>query len=121
MRRPIAAAVLALPLTLAVAAPAGATTTSPPVASEPPGGATCAPGIPGCGQDTGASPTPTPTGSARPTPAPTPASSRGTTSLPSTGTLPRTGPDGAVPLGVVAAGLLGTGALLLVAGRRRTG
>ena len=117
MRRTAAAAALgAVGLLLVLAAPASATTTEPPVASEPPGGATCAPGQPsnGCGQDPGAT---------SPTPKPTPTRSSGSgsgTSLPSTGTLPRTGHDDAPTTGLLGLGLLGTGVALVVAARRRT-
>lgn len=122
MRRTVCAAALgAAGLVLVVAGPAAASTTAPPVASEPPGGATCAPGQPsnGCGQDAGsgsgstASPAPTRTRSSS-------GSSGSPTSLPSTGTLPRTGRDDAGTTGLVGAGLLAAGAVLVVAARRRS-
>lgn len=116
MRRlALAGAVLALPLLLA--APASATETPAPIATEPPGGATCAPGQPanGCGQDTGATPAPTKNSSSSGT-----TGTRTVTSLPSTGTLPRTGPEDAGRTGALGLGLLASGAALVLVARRRT-
>lgn len=119
MRRTACAAALgAAGLVLVVAGTASASTTAPPVASEPPGGATCAPGQPsnGCGQDGGSGSASTPS----PEPTRSSAGSSGSpTSLPSTGTLPRTGRDDAGATGLLGAGLLATGAILVVAARRR--
>lgn len=139
----LAAGVLALGPAL-VAAPAYADTATP-IASEPPGGATCLPGTSAtCGQDTGVSPTPTatvtststpstsPSGSASPSPATsTSASSAVTSSTPepvvttipitgSTSMLAKTGGGAAAGWGYAGTGLLVAGsALVLVAGRPR--
>lgn len=121
MRRlALAGAVLALPLILA--APASATETPAPIASEPPGGATCAPGLPsnGCGQDTGATPAPTKNTSSGSGTKTTGSGTRTVTTLPSTGSLPQTGPQDAARTGAIGLTLLGAGAVLVAATRRRT-
>jgi hypothetical protein len=108
----LAAGALALAPAL-LAAPAYAASATPtPIASEPPGGATCAPGAPAsCGQDQGTSASPTAT-HAR--------ASVGT--LPRTGgaptTLAHTGGGPAGGWGYAGTGLLVGGSLLVLAGRR---
>ena len=111
-----------------LAAPAHADSTSPtPIASEPPGGATCLPGTSAaCGQDQGVSATPT----AIPTPTPTPtkasatpvASSSEATAIPVTGgtrpSLAKTGGGAASAWGYAGTGLLLGGSVLVLAGRR---
>lgn len=137
----LAAGALALGPVL-LAAPAYADTTSPtPIASEPPGGATCLPGTEAtCGQDQGVSPTPsassTPstssTPSASPTPTvtstPTPTSASpaevAVTTLPVTGgqpTLAHTGGGAAQGWGYAGTALLLGGSVLVLAGRRPGG
>jgi len=109
-----------------LAGPACADTATPtPIASEPPGGATCLPGTAAtCGQDTGPSPTPTPAAtSASPTPSATPSpSSSEVTSLPVTGGtrphLARTGGAAATGWGYAGTALLLGGSGLVLAARR---
>ena len=99
-----------------VAGPAHAETSTPtPIASEPPGGATCLPGTSAtCGQDTGSTPTPTPTKKAGTT--------KTVTSLPSTGGTPtglaHTGGGAANGWGYSGTGLLVGGSLLVLVARR---
>ena len=111
-----------------LAAPAHAESTSPtPIASEPPGGATCLPGTAaGCGQDQGVSATPTATPSPSPTPtkaSATPmASSSEVSTIPVTGgtrpSLAKTGGGVALGWGYAGTGLLLGGSMLVLAGRR---
>jgi len=105
-----------------LAGPAYADTATPtPIASEPPGGATCLPGTSAtCGQDTGPSPTAT---SATPTATPTPSpSSSEVTSLPVTGGsqphLAHTGGGAATGWGYAGTALLLGGSGLVLAARR---
>jgi len=104
-----------------LAGPAYADTTPTPIASEPPGGATCAPGQPStnCGQDQGSTPTPTPKPSKTGTSG-NGSSTGGGTSLPGSGPagLPRTGAGSAAPWGIAGGGLLIAGAALLAVGVR---
>ena len=124
----LAAAVLTLG-PVVVAAPAQAAETSPPVATEPPGGATCLPDSPDaatCGQEPGTtttSPAPTPSATPSTTPAADP------TTLPDTGSAPRTGPaprqlahtggGAASGWGYTGSGLLVGGTPIVLATRRR--
>jgi hypothetical protein len=131
-RAGLAASALALGLApLVVAMPAQAADPTPPVAVEPPGGATCDPQQPpgDCQQEAGSSATPAPVasatstgqahhssttgsgGSARST------SARTTADLPST--LAHTGGGPAIGWGGAAGVALGAGAVLLAVGRRR--
>ena len=105
-----------------LAGPAYADTATPtPIASEPPGGATCLPGTSAtCGQDI--APTPAAT-SASPTPSATPSpSSSEVTSLPVTGGtrphLARTGGGAATGWGYAGTALLLGGSALVLAARR---
>jgi hypothetical protein len=122
MRRlALAAASLGLALPLLLAGPAYADNTPAPIASEPPGGATCAPGQPanGCGQEGGVTPAPTASPSPTRTSTPTSTSRPTGTSLPRTGSsLPRTGQQDASRTGLAGAAVLGVGVLLVLAGRR---
>lgn len=135
MRVALAAGVLALGPVL-LAGPAYADTTTPtPIASEPPGGATCLPGTEAtCGQDQGvsptptATPTPTPTATPSATPTPTPTSASPTavavTTLPVTGgqpTLAHTGGGAAQGWGYAGTALLLGGSVLVLAARRPRG
>jgi hypothetical protein len=108
-----------------LAGPAYAETSTPtPIASEPPGGATCLPGTSAtCGQDTGTSASPsasaTPTAAATATPTPAPA----VTTLPNTGskpasTLAHTGSGTADGWGYAGTALLVGGSALVLATRR---
>jgi LPXTG-motif cell wall-anchored protein len=119
------AAVLAAPVLAIGLAPAYADST--PLPSEPPGGATCAPGAltATCGQDKGT------TGSSGGTKSGTGSGTKtGTTSTsssthrPSSGgtvtSLPRTGPADALPYGLAGSALLIVGGALVVGTRRRT-
>jgi len=98
-----------------------ATSTPTPIASEPPGGATCLPGTSTtCGQDAGSTPTPTPTAKSTAT-----ATTKTTsvTSLPNTGstqptTLAHTGGGAPTSWGYTGTGLLVGGSLLVLAARR---
>jgi hypothetical protein len=98
-----------------VAGPSYAATSTPtPIASEPPGGATCLPGTSAtCGQDTGSTPTPSPTKKSTTT---------AVTSLPSTGGTPtglaHTGGGAANGWGYSGTGLLVGGSLLVLVARR---
>lgn len=124
------AAVIAAPVLAVGLAPAYADST--PLPSEPPGGATCAPGAltATCGQDkgttgsTGGSKGGTSTGSKSGTKTggtSTSSSSTGRTSSGVTVTsLPRTGPQDAVPYGLAGSALLVIGGALVVATSRRT-
>jgi len=90
-----------------------ATSTPTPIASEPPGGATCLPGTAAtCGQDAGST--------AKATPKAT--STKASASLPSTGGTPtslaHTGGAAATGWGYTGTGLLVGGALLVLATRR---
>lgn len=128
------AALLAAP---AVAlAPAYADST--PIPTEPPGGATCAPGAltATCGQDTGTKSGGTKSGgtksggtkggttkSGTTKSGTTKSGTTGTTSTrtgsgPTVTSLPRTGPADALPYGLAGAALLGVGAALVVGARR---
>jgi hypothetical protein len=108
----VAGAVTLAPVLLA--GPSHAATSTPtPIASEPPGGATCLPGTSAtCGQDTGSTPSATPT----------PKSTSTVTSLPSTGRTPtslaHTGAGAANGWGYAGTGLLVGGSLLVLATRR---
>jgi hypothetical protein len=105
-----------------LAGPAYADTATPtPIASEPPGGATCLPGTSAtCGQDVAPTPTPTAT-SATPAATPSPTTSE-VTSLPVTGGtrphLARTGGGAATGWGYAGTGLLIGGSVLVLAARR---
>jgi len=124
----LAAAALTLgPVALA---PAQAAETSPPVATEPPGGATCLPDSPDaatCGQEPGATTTASPSATPSTTPSATPAADP--TTLPDTGSAPRTGPaprllahtggGTASSWGYTGSGLLVGGSLIVLATRRR--
>ena len=109
-----------------LAGPAYADTATPtPIASEPPGGATCLPGTSAtCGQDIAPTPTPTRAAtSASPTPSATPPpSSSEVTSLPVTGGtrphLARTGGGAATGWGYAGTALLLGGSTLVLAARR---
>jgi hypothetical protein len=105
-----------------LAGPAYAATTPTPIASEPPGGATCAPGLPttSCGQDQGTTPSPTPKPSSTKASTVTGASTSGSSTLPRTGsaTLPRTGGGSAAPWGIAGAGVVALGVVLVAAGAR---
>ena len=110
-----------------LAGPAYAATSTPtPIASEPPGGATCLPGTSAtCGQDVAPSPTAV-ASSASPTPSATPsATSSGVTSLPVTGGtrphLARTGGGAATGWGYAGTALLLGGSALVLAARRPRG
>ena len=107
-----------------LAGPAYADTSTPtPIASEPPGGATCLPGTSAtCGQDVAPTPTPAAT-SASPTPSATPSpTSSEVTSLPVTGGtrphLARTGGGVAAGWGYAGTALLLGGSALVLAARR---
>ncbi len=123
-----------------LAGPAYAHSVSPtPIASEPPGGATCLPGTEAtCGQDQGVSPTPTATATPSPTPTPTPSTTPSATatpttasatpvavtSLPVTGappTLAHTGGGAAQGWGYAGTALLLGGSVLVLAARRPRG
>jgi len=123
-------AAAALILGPVVLAPAQAAETSPPVATEPPGGATCLPGSPDaatCGQEPGTTTTTSPTVTPSATPSTTPAADP--TTLPDTGSAPRTGPaprllahtggGAAGGWGYTGTGLLVGGSLIVLATRRR--
>jgi LPXTG-motif cell wall-anchored protein len=108
-----------------VAAPATATETSSPVASEPPGGATCVAGSADCGQETGDT-----SSSVSATPTTSPSSTPAVTTLPDTGSAPRTGPaprqlahtggSASTGWGYTGTGLLVGGTLIVLATRRRS-
>ena len=113
-----------------VTSPAQAAETSPPVATEPPGGATCLPGSPespSCGQETGSTATATPTATPSVSPSVTPVADP--TTLPDTGSAPRTGPaprllahtggGSANGWGYTGTGLVVGGSLILLGTRRR--
>ena len=119
-------AVLAAPVLAVALSPAFADST--PLPSEPPGGATCAPGAltATCGQDTGSSGSSgtksggTTTGS-KPTKSggtTTSSSTRRTSSRSPATSLPRTGPADAIPYGLAGSALVLIGATLVVAARR---
>jgi hypothetical protein len=113
-----------------VAVPVHAAETSPPVATEPPGGATCLPDSSDaatCGQETGSTATATATSTPSTTPSAEPTDA--VTTLPDTGSAPRTGPaprqlahtGGAAAngWGYTGTGLLVGGALIALGSRRR--
>jgi len=105
-----------------LSAPAYADTATPtPIASEPPGGATCLPGTSAtCGQDVAPTPTPSAT-SASPSATPSPSASEAT-SLPVTGGtrphLAHTGGGAATGWGYAGTALLLGGSGLVLAARR---
>ena len=127
----LAGAALAGLLAGPVLALAPAYADSTPVPTEPPGGATCAPGAltATCGQDNGSGGSSGSTGS---TPGSTGSKASGSSSSSSSrssssssrststtvATLPRTGPADALPYGVAGAVLLVIGGALVVATRR---
>ena len=122
VRRTALAGLLAAPALALSLAPAFADST--PIPSEPPGGATCAPGVltATCGQDKGTtgSSTGTKSGSTSGATGGTGSSSSrhsstGTTTVTS---LPRTGPADALPYGLAGSALLVVGAALVVGSRR---
>ncbi len=118
----LAGGLLALGSVLLVS-PAYADSTPTPIASEPPGGATCAPGLPtaNCGQDTGSTSTPSPAATTtRSTAGGTTRPSTGSSSLPRTGptSLAHTGAGAAGPWGLAGIGVLAGGALVVVVARR---
>jgi hypothetical protein len=125
----LAAAALTLGPVVA-AAPAHAAETSPPVATEPPGGATCLPNSPDaatCGQEPGTTTTASPTATPSATPSASPVADP--TTLPDTGSAPQTGPAPRVLAhtgggawsgwGYTGTGLLVGGSLIVLATRRR--